>query len=262
VTAAHLLNDASDISVVTTGGDQLPVRLVGADPQTDVAVLAVSDGGDLQLAQLARSTPPKVGQPVVAVSADRGGHYSVAIDVVSDHDAMVDTGTGVDVAGLLETGITVQPNMTGGALVDASGNLVGVLTRSVAGVPDGLAIPVASVRDVEDQLDGSGKVTHGWMGVLCDATPADLAGGDSGARILKVVDGSPAAKGGLQDGDVVVRAGGRLLAGQPDLVATVRAMRPQDPLEVQYVREGRTHSATITLGVSDPQLLGAWPAMG
>jgi S1-C subfamily serine protease len=261
MTAAHLLNGASEVSVVTTGGDQLAARVVGADAQTDLALLAVS-GGDLQLAPMARSTPPKIGQPIVAVSADRGGHYSVSIDVVSDRDAMVDTGTGVDVAGLLETGLTVQPSMAGGALVDAGGNLVGVLTRATDGMPDGLAIPIASVRDVQEQLDGSGKVTHGWMGVVCDGTPADLADGDSGARIQGVVDGGPAAAAGLQNGDVIVRAGGRLLDGRPDLVATVRAMRPLDHLDVQYVRDGRTRTTTVTLGVGDPQLLMAWPTMG
>src|SRR5262249_51529325 len=154
-------------------------------------------------------------------------------------NAMVDAGTGVDVAGLLETGIRVDPDMVGAALVDANGNLVGILTRSTTGAPDGLAVPVALMRDVQDQLDGSGKVTRGWLGGGCDPQPADLAGGESGATVQGVFDDSPAKAAGLAGGDVVIRASGRVIAGRADLVAAVRALRPQDRLELQYVRNGR-----------------------
>ena len=168
ITAAHLLTGATDVEVSTTTGDNLKARVVGVDPQTDLALLAVT-GGDLQLATLGSWSPPRVGQTVVAVTA-AGNHYRVGINVVSDLDVMVDAGTGIDVAGLLETGITVSPDMAGGALVDPDGNLVGILTRPATTGPAGLAIPVALVRDVEDQLDSSGssgKVTHGWLGVVC-----------------------------------------------------------------------------------------------
>ena len=105
--------------------------MVGSDAQTDLALLAVSDG-DLQLATLGSSTPLRVGQTVIAVSATRGLHYRVGINVVSDRDVMVDAGTGIDVAGLLETGITVSPDMAGGALVDRDGTVVGILTYAAA----------------------------------------------------------------------------------------------------------------------------------
>ena len=98
--------------------------------------------------------------------------------MVSDRDVMVDAGTGIDVAGLLETGITVSPDMAGGALVDQDGSVVGLLTYAPAPGAGGLAIPVASMRDVEDQLDStgsSGKVVHGWLGVLCSKDDADRA---------------------------------------------------------------------------------------
>jgi S1-C subfamily serine protease len=258
ITAAHNLAGATDVVVVTNFGTELTAKVVGTDPQTDLALLSVS-GGDLQLAQLGNSGPPRVGQTVVAVSA--GPHPRVDIDVVSDRDVMVDAGTGVDVAGLLETGIPVTAEMSGGALVDPDGNLVGILTRAASGSPDGLAIPVAAVRDVRDQLEGSGKVTHGWMGVVCDKDPAESRP-QGGATVQTVLPGSPAADAGLMPGDVVVRAAGRLVTAAPDLVAAVRSLRPQDPLEIQYVRDGRTHTATVTLKAGDPALFAASPAMG
>jgi S1-C subfamily serine protease len=261
VTAAHNLNGATQVSVVTNFGDELAARVVGNDAPTDLALLAVS-GRDLQLAQFGSSAPPAIGEPVVAVSAARGGPYRVGIDVVSERDAMVDAGTGIDVAGLLEIGIGVTPDMAGGALVDAGGNLVGILTRATNDSPDGLAVPIAIVRDVLDQLDASGKVAHGWMGVVCDANPAELPEGRSGALVQGIMEGSPAAKAGLQDGDVVVRAGGRAVGGRPQLVAAARAMRPQDPLYLTYMRDGKPRDTTVTLEAIDPQLLSQWPTMG
>jgi S1-C subfamily serine protease len=259
VTTAHLLAGATKVEAVTPSGDLLAAKVVGTDPQTDLALLAV-DGSDLQLAPLGSTNPLRIGQPVVSVSAEHGAHYTVDINVVSDRDAMVDTGTGIDVAGLVETGIRVAPTMAGGALVDRDATVVGILTRSAGVGPDGLAIPVAIVRDVVDQLDGSGKVVHGWIGVLCSPDDADLPQG--GARIQVVMDGSPARKAGLVPGDVVVRAGGQTVSGRAELVTAVRTLRPQDPLDLQYVRDGKTHSATVTMGAGDPGVLTYFPAMG
>jgi S1-C subfamily serine protease len=251
VTAAHNLNGATDVVVVANNGRQLTAKVVGTDPTTDLALLSVP-GDDLQLARLGSSGLTRVGQTVVAVSA--GPHRRVNIDVVSDRDVMVDAGTGIDVAGLLETGIPITPDMSGGALVDPSGNLVGILTRAAAGSPDGLAIPVSVVRDVQDQLDGSGKVAHGWLGVVCDKAPAESPP-QGGAVISVVADDSPAKEAGLAPGDIVTRAAGRLISSRPDLVAAVRSLHPQDPLELEYLRDGKTHNATATVKAGDPALL-------
>jgi putative serine protease PepD len=99
------------------------------------------------------------------------------------------------------------------------------------------------------------------MGVVCDKDP-DETQPQGGATLQLVLDGSPAADAGLAPNDVVVRAAGRLVTSGPDLVAAVRSLRPQDPLDVQYVRDGHTRTTTVTLKAADPQLYVYAPAMG
>ena len=115
-------------------------------------------GGDLQLARLGGVDDRRASARPSSRSAPGAATTAVGINVVSDRDVMVDAGTGVDVAGLLETGITGHRRDGGRRAGRPDGNLVGILTRAAGGSPDGLAVPVATVRDVRDQLDGSGKV--------------------------------------------------------------------------------------------------------
>ena len=259
MTAAHLLAGATKVEIVTPMGQQLDAKVIGTDPQTDLALLEVS-GGDLVLAPVDATSPLQVGQTVVAVSAVPGT-YKLGINIVSGRNVMAATGTGIDVAGLVETGLIVTPDMAGGALVDQNGIVVGILTHPVDDTPNGLAIPSSAVRDVEDQLDANGKVSHGWMGVLCSKD--DAARPEGGATLTVVLPGSPAAKAGLEANDVIVRAGGESVHGRADLVAASRGLRPEDPLDVQYWRHGQSKTITVTLKAGDPQVLAAYaPDMG
>jgi putative serine protease PepD len=264
MTDAHLLAGATKVDVVTQKGDTISAKVLGVDPQTDLALLEVN-GDSLSLASLS-SSELKVGQTVVAVAATRLTRYKLGINVVSDLNLTADTGTGVRVAGLVETGITTDSTMAGGALVDADGNLVGILTYPAsdpAGAPAttigrGLAIPVNVLRDVDDQLEASGKVNHGWIGVVFEDGAAQAAG----AVVAGVFPDSPAQSAGLQKGDVITRAGSHDVSGWGDAVAVARNLRPQDPLDLTYLRDGRSHNVRVALGTGNIQLLPLFPSMG
>jgi S1-C subfamily serine protease len=259
MTTAHILNGATKVDVITQRGDTLSAKVVGIDPQTDLALLDV-EGGDLALASFGSGNPLKVGQTVVAVAATGLTHYSLGINVVSDLNLVADTGTGVPVAGLIDTGIVTNSEMAGGALVDVDGNLVGLLTYPTTGPSDGLAVPGNVMRDVEDQLDNSGKVSHGWVGVVygADATDPPMAG----ARVQGVFPDSPAKNAGLEPGDVITRAGDFAVSGKTDAIAAVRRLRPQDPLDLTYLRDGHAHNVRVNVVAGDPRLLPIWPEMG
>jgi len=127
VTNAHLLGGAPGLDVVTYDGTDHPAKVVGTDPQTDLAVLSVADA-DLTAVAQGDAGGIAVGGTVVAVAANRSGGYRTDIDVISDQNRLVDAGSGAMVAGAIETGIQPGAAWAGGALVDVSGNLVGVLT--------------------------------------------------------------------------------------------------------------------------------------
>ena len=169
---------------------------------------------------------------------------------------MVDAGTGIDVAGLLETGITVEPRRWRAARSSTP------TARSSASsptpprrAPDGLAVPVVDACATwTTNSTSSGKVDHGWLGVLASKDDADRAGG--GAQIDDGTPGSPAAKAGLAPATWSCEPPATRSSGRPDLVAAVRSLRPRTRSTSQYVRDGKpAPTRSPRLGAGDPQLL-------
>jgi len=261
VTNAHLVQGATGLEIFTYDGHSLDAKVLGTDPQTDLTLLSVPDG-DLTAISQGDAGGIAVGVTVVAVAANRSGGYRTDIDVIADENRLVDAGTGAMVAGVLETGIQPGAAWAGGALVDASGNLVGVLTNATTTPGMGLlAVPVTAVRDVRDQLEAAGTVSHGWIGLVYGDDAVERPRG--GARVSAVVPGSPAAKGGLEQGDIVTSLGDQPVRGQADAFAAIRALRPQDPVQVGYVDpSGRSKQAKVTLATPDAAAETYFPASG
>jgi len=148
--------------------------------------------------------------------------------------------SGLVLAGLVETDVSPGDAIGGGALLDTSGSVVGILTRIAAG----RAVPIEVARDVADQLATTGRVRHGWLGL--DAIDAgDRPGG--GARVTAMTAGGPAAVAGLRLNDVIVRVGNERVTDLADLVAAIARRRPGDPVEITFWRMARRMHREVDL---------------
>jgi S1-C subfamily serine protease len=251
LTSAHLLTGAASITIATNDRHTYTAKVMGSDPDTDLALLDVTDG-DLAYPVLS-DDQPAVGQPVVAVAVSKSNAPFVAINVLTDQNVLVDTSAGSTIAGLLRVGVTTSPESSGGGLFDTAGRLLGILVTPPTGfVPlVGLAVPVSVADDVRQQIESSGSVTHGWLGVQVADTDR------SGAKVTALDASGPAAAAKLEVNDVITRAGDTPVVSAADLWAAFRRGKPGETLTLTYERHGTSHVADATLSKpsgSDPDV--------
>lgn len=253
LTSALVVGTAGEVAVVLAG-DVLAGEVVGADPETDVAVVRV-DGAGLPTAVLGTAAGLRVGQPVVAVGSPRGlrGGPSVTTGIVSGVQRRIDRDGGPALHGMVETDAPVHAGSAGGAVVDASGAVVGIVA-GVAGDGTGpglaVAVPIDVARAVAADIVADGHAHHVWLGIEgvdMTAAAAEERGVDGGALVEGVVDGSPADDAGLAGGDVIVAVDGRPVASMSALVVALRGHDPGDDVELRCVRDGDDMVVTVTL---------------
>ncbi|HEX5515129.1 MAG TPA: trypsin-like peptidase domain-containing protein, partial [Gammaproteobacteria bacterium] len=218
VTNAHIVEQADELTVTLGGGQQLPAKKLGADPETDIAVIKVekSPGVKLKALPWADSTGLRVGDFVVAVGNPFGLEQTATSGIVS---ALGRTGLGIEgYEDFIQTDASINPGNSGGALVNLRGELVGINTAILApsggNIGIGFAIPASMVRGVTQQLVEHGEVRRGQLGVVVqDLTPAlaQALGTDvkEGAVVTQVLADSPAAQAGLKVGDVIISVDGQ-----------------------------------------------------
>ncbi|MEW6152758.1 MAG: trypsin-like peptidase domain-containing protein [Actinomycetota bacterium] len=256
LTNAHVVDSATAITAVLASGRELPARVVGADPDTDTAVLKI-DGGPFATTELGTAASLKVGQLAVAMGSPLAlaGGPSVTVGVVSAlHRTVRTRGGTVTLHDMIQTDAPISPGSSGGALLDGSGRVIGITTAvAVSDVgPEGLgfATPIDVARTVADEIIATGRATHPWLGIsgidLDGATAHDL-NLDGAARIVTVVDGGPAALAGIQEGDLVVGLGGRPVKSMGTLVVALRQHRPGDLVAVEVIRDGHKTVLNVVL---------------
>ena len=222
VTNNHVVKDADEILVRLGPGDDVPARLIGADPKSDLAVLQVK--ADLQVqAEWGDSDQLDNGDWVLAIGSPLGFDHSVTAGIVSAterNDVRI-----TDYESFIQTDAAINPGNSGGPLIDLSGKVVGIntaiITQSGGYEGIGLAIPSALARRVVESLIKEGKVVRGYLGVRIHGLTADLARrlglpNNRGALIADVQPGSPADRAGLKSGDVIVKLGDREVTDPPD----------------------------------------------
>ena len=253
VTNNHVIRNAQQIQVTLKDRRQLTAKLVGADPQTDIAVLHI-DADNLSGIELGDSKDLKVGDYVVAIGDPFGIGQTATFGIVS---ALGRTGLGIEnYENFIQTDASINPGNSGGALVNMAGQFVGmntaILSENGGNVGVGFAIPVDMVRTIARDLIESGKVSRGALGVLIqDLTPAIAqARGlhiSAGALVSRVEPNSPAGKAGLKSGDVITAMNGIAIGNANDLRNAVGEESPGTVVRLTFLRNGREQTASVTL---------------
>jgi Do/DeqQ family serine protease len=254
LTNHHVVEAADEIEVALPDGKKLLAKVVGNDPETDLAVLRVN-ADKLPAITFGSSDALRVGDVVLAIGNPFGVGQTVTGGIVS---ALGRTGLGINTfENFIQTDAAINPGNSGGALIDAGGNLVGINTaifsRSGGSMGIGFAIPVSTAKMVVEQIVKSGGVTRGWIGVeVQEITPA-LAdsfklGGQRGALIAGVLRGGPADKAGIKPGDVLTEVEGKAVADPTAMLNLIAALAPGSSAKMKLKRQGQDVDATISVG--------------
>jgi S1-C subfamily serine protease len=223
LTNAHVVQGAGEMKATLTDGAELPATLVGSDPATDLAVVRV-EGTKLPHAELGASSTLRVGQLVVAIGNPLGFSNTVSAGVISALGRTMRAQDGRLIDPVLQTDVALNPGNSGGPLVDSRARVVGINTMIILGAQGlSFAVPIDTARWVIGQLMTVGRVRRGYLGVAAQPRPLPkrLARryelGDFGVEVIDVVAGKPAAKAGLEPGDILVSLGGKAVKTVDDV---------------------------------------------
>ena len=255
VTNAHVVEQFPRVEVVTAAGERFPADVVGTDRYTDLALLRLA-GGNLAPLPFAKELP-RVGSLAIAIGNPLGFENTVSVGVVSGLERSI-PGAGPSLVGLLQTDAAISPGNSGGALVGAGGEVIGInvayIPPSTTGaVSIGFAIPSPVVLDVVQQLESGRPVQHPFVGIQPEMVSGRLAqqlGLDraEGVLALTVVPGGPAAQAGLQRGDVLLGFDDEDFESVSDFLLALRSYQPGDVVQVRIVRQGQEQTIPLTLG--------------
>jgi len=253
LTNHHVVEAADEIEVALADGRTARAAVVGSDPESDLAVLRVTLD-QLPAITFGNAEQIGVGDVVLAIGNPLGIGQTVTMGIVS----AVGRGLGINTfENFIQTDAAINQGNSGGALVDANGNLVGIntaiLSRSGGSIGIGFAIPTTVARQVMDQIVQTGAVTRGWIGVEVQDLTAELAESFKlpqarGALIAGVLPGGPAEKGGVKRGDVLVAVEGSPVRDSSGMLNLVAALEPGKPAHLSVLRNQTELDLTVTVG--------------
>jgi len=272
------IRKAREVYVAFSDGNQVPARIVGYDPNADVALLRINTRG-LTLRPLPLGTARKlpVGSPVAAIGSPFGEPQSLSVGVVSAVDRSIKSLTGFEIAGAIQTDAAINRGNSGGPLVDARGQVLGINSQiestSGGGEGVGYAVPVDTVRRTLDGLRKDGKVDYAYLGVSTARIYPQLARRfhlpvTTGAWVQEVVGGGPADKAGLKagndeqrfqartvndGGDIIVAVDGRKLTSEGELGIALLRHSPGDRVTLRIYRDGKPRDIEVTLSARPQQ---------
>jgi len=254
LTNSHVVSGASNVKVALSDDRELPGEVVGNDPGTDIAVVKIA-ADHLSILPFADSSKVEVGDIALAIGNPFGLGRTVTMGIVS---ATGRGGLGIEeYEDFIQTDASINPGNSGGALVNARGQLIGIntaiLSPSGGSLGIGFAVPSNMARDVMDQIVRTGKVTRGYLGVVVQDITPELAKAmkidqTRGALISDIDTKGPAARSGLEAGDVILEANGKAVEDQRALRLMVSSMAPGSQVNLRVLHDGQSRNVTMTLG--------------
>ncbi len=259
LTNHHVVETADEVEVALADGRKGKAKLIGSDPETDLAVLKVNLK-DLPAMTFGQSQQVKVGDVVLAVGNPFGVGQSVTMGIVG---AVSRSRVGINTfEDFIQTDAAINPGNSGGALTDTSGNLIGINTaiysRTGGSLGIGFAIPIHTAKQIMEQIIQTGSVVRGWLGVSMQDMTQDLAesfGLDSamGSLIAGVLKDGPADKAGIKAGDILIAVEDKPVKSTSELLNMVAALLPGDTVRVMVIRGKQEKSIQVKVGVRPKQ---------
>jgi len=255
LTNNHVVENSDVIKVTLSDEREFDAKLIGNDPQSDVALIKISDDNSLPVLPLGNSDNLEVGEWVIAIGNPFGLSQTVTVGVVS---ATGRSSIGInDYENFIQTDAAINPGNSGGPLINGRGEAIGINTalfsRTGGYMGIGFAIPINMAKAIQDQLHQYGKVTRGWLGVVIQNVNKDLA--DSfglkeahGILVSEVQDKSPASAAGLEQGDVITQLNDEGLKDVSDLRNKVAMIHPNTKIMLTVLRDGREKKVQVTIG--------------
>jgi serine protease Do len=254
LTNNHVVENADTIKVRLADEREFTAKVIGTDPQSDVALIKI-DGTNLPTLPLGNSDTLEVGEWVIAIGSPFELSQSVTVGIVS---AKGRSRLGInDYENFIQTDAAINPGNSGGPLLNIHGEAIGINTaifsRSGGSMGIGFAIPVNMAKNIQKQLQKNGKVTRGWLGVVIQNVSEDLAKSFNldkaeGILVSEVADDSPAAEAGVKQGDVILALDGVSLADVTDLRNKIAMTSPDASVRLQIIRNGHEKTISVKIG--------------
>jgi len=251
LTNNHVVKDAEDIKITLTSKNEYEAKIIGSDEDMDIALLKIEAKEDLPVVRLGDSDRLEIGEWVVAIGNPFGLEHTVTAGIVSAKWRPIGQGP---YDSFIQTDASINPGNSGGPLLNIRGEVVGINTAITAeGQGIGFAIPINMVKEVMAELKEKGKITRGWLGLVIQKVTPDLAKSfglkeNRGALVAEVVEGSPADKAGIKQGDVIISFNGKEINEYTDLSRMAGLTRPGTKVRLELIRDMKKKEVEVEIG--------------